>query len=101
MPVMMIHYQVRDEGVSEVERAVRTAFAALQAEKPKGIRFAYHRRSDAPEFFAVLELDPGIENPLPAIAAARDLQATVAKWVVGDPPMPAPFELLGAYGHNR
>lgn len=48
-----------------------------------------------------MELDEGVENPLLGIEAARRLQSTVAKWVVGDAPTPQPFELLGSYGVTR
>lgn len=101
MPLLMIRYQVAEEGVEHVMRAARAAFEALEAQRPSGIRYAYYRRAGTPELIALLELDEGVENPLPAIPAARELQATVAKWVVGEPPTPQPVEVLGTYGHQR
>ncbi|WP_436760984.1 hypothetical protein [Streptosporangium sp. V21-05] len=97
MPVMMIRYQVADEGVTEVVEAIETAFAEVETERPEGVRYAYLRRAGTTEFVALLELDEGIENPLPGIAAARRLQATVAKWAVGPTPAPQPLDVLGAY----
>lgn len=98
MPVLMIRYQVTDEGSAHVRAAIESTFAALRAEQPTGIRFAYGRSAGGNEFIGVLELAVGVENPLPTIAAARDLQATVATWAVGGPPTPQPIELLATYG---
>ena len=97
MPVLMIRYQVAEEGVPEVVSAVSKAFAAIASERPDGIRYAYLRRPDSTEFVALLMLEDGVENPLPGIDAARELQATVAKWATGNAPVPQPFSILGAY----
>ncbi|MER5625809.1 hypothetical protein ABT061_32705 [Streptosporangium sp. NPDC002544] len=97
MPVLMIRYQVADEGVAEVVEAIETAFAAVATEQPEGVRYAYLRRTGSTEFVALLDLDEGVENPLPGIAAARQLQATVARWAVGPAPTPQPLDVLGAY----
>lgn len=101
MTVLMIRYQVAEEGVAEVAGATKAAFAALEEQRPEGIRYAYYRRAGSTEFVALLELDEGVENPLLAIGAARELQSTVAKWVVGEPPAPQPLDLLGSYGFPR
>ncbi|TCO47970.1 hypothetical protein [Actinocrispum wychmicini] len=95
MPVLMIRYQVADEGVTEVATAVENAFAAVATQQPDGIRYAYLRNAN--EFIALLALDENVENPLPGIEEARQLQATVAKWAVGTAPAPQPFEILGTY----
>jgi hypothetical protein len=75
VPVLMITYHVAGDGVAEVTSAIEKAFAAVEAQ----------------------ELDEGIENPLPGIQAARDLQATVARWATEPAPVPRPFELVGDY----
>jgi hypothetical protein len=97
VPVLMITYQAEDDGVAEVTSATEKAFAAVEAQRPDGLRYAYLRRADSGEFLALLELDEGIENPLPGIQATRDLQATVARWATGPAPVPQPFELVGDY----
>ncbi|WP_326825991.1 hypothetical protein [Streptosporangium sp. NBC_01756] len=97
MPVLMIRYQVADEGVAELVDAIEAAFAAVEAQRPEGIRYAYLRQAGSTEFIALLDLDEGVENPLPGIEAARRLQATVAKWAVGTGATPQPFDVLGAY----
>ncbi|MET8334127.1 hypothetical protein ABZV14_27500 [Streptosporangium canum] len=97
MSVFMISYQVADEGVAEVVEAIEKAFAAVDAQRPDGIRYTYLRRAGGTEFVALLELADGVENPLPGLAEARRLQATVARWAVGPAPAPQPFEVLGDY----
>ncbi len=97
MPILMIRYEVADEGVAEVAEAIEAAFAAVHEGQPDGVRYAYLRRAGSREFIALLELAEGTENPLPGIEAARQLQATVARWSVGAAPVPQPLDLLGAY----
>jgi hypothetical protein len=101
VPVLMIRYQVAEEGVAEVADATKAAFVALEARRPEGIRYAYYHRPGSTEFVGLLELDEGVENPLPGIGAARKLQATVAKWATGDAPAPQPLDVLGSYGPAR
>jgi|SRR5690242_1604512 hypothetical protein len=97
MPVLMISYQVADDGATEVTSAIEKAFAAVEAQRPDGVRYSYLRRADSGEFLALLQLDDGIENPLPGIEAARELQATVARWATGPAPVPQLVEVLGDY----
>lgn len=97
MTMLLLRYQVPEEGVAEVAGAVRAAFAEVAAHGPEGLRWTYCRRPGGTEFVALVELAPGVENPLPAFAAARTLQATVAKWAVGDQPAPEPLEVIGTY----
>ena len=97
MPVLMMRYEVAHEGVAEVVDAIGKAFAALKAERPKGIRYAYLHDPERSEFIALLKVAEGIENPLPGIEAARGLQATVAKWAAETAPAPQPLDVVGTY----
>ncbi|MFE7397567.1 hypothetical protein [Streptomyces sp. NPDC057557] len=64
MPVLMIHHQVADEGVAEVVDAIEAAFAAVEAQRPEGIRYAHLCRAGSTEFIALLNLDEaGRESP--------------------------------------
>lgn len=101
MPILMVRYEVADENVAAVVGAVERAFAATQEQQPEGIRWSYYRSAGSGEFVALVELDEGVENPLPAIEAARELQATMLKFAVGEPPAPKPLQLLGSYRPAR
>jgi hypothetical protein len=101
MTVLIVGYQVPDEGVAPVTAAVEKAFAAVAAQAPAGLKYAYYRRAGSNEFTALVELAEGAENPLFGIEAARELQATVAKWAIGETPAPQPLDVLGSYGYDR
>lgn len=64
MTVLMIRYQVTEDGVAEVTDAVKETFAALDAEQPDGLRYADYRHADRREFVALVDLDDGVDNPL-------------------------------------
>lgn len=97
MAVFMIRYDVAEEGVAEVIDAVKQTFAALDEHRPEGIRYAYLRQSGGTEFVGLLELEEGVENPLPGIEAARRLQATVAAHAKGAAPTPQAYDVLGSW----
>lgn len=101
MTTLVIRYQTSDEGAEEVANATKEVFAALEGQQPKGIRFSYYRVVGSADFVAVLELAEGVENPLPGIEAARQLQATVAEHAVGASPAPQPVHVLGSYDGAR
>lgn len=88
---------IQDEGIEDVVAAVRTAFDALDAERPRGIRYAYYRVPDTAQFVVLIELAEGVTDPLGGSEEVRALRATLAKWAVGGPPMPAPLVVLGSY----
>lgn len=77
MSVLMIRHQVADERGGDVVDAIETAFTTGETQLPGGIR--------------------SIERPQSGIEAARYLQATVAKWAVGNAPTPRTFDVLGAH----
>lgn len=98
MPTLLIHYHLNSNGIDEVIAAAQAAFAALQQRAPEGVRFTYGCRVGSNEFFALLDLDEGVDNPLATIGAARALQTAVGKWAVGRRPTPQPFQIIGSYG---
>jgi hypothetical protein len=97
MTVLMVRFEAPEQGVTAVEQAVRSAFAAVASEQPAGIKYQYYRLGGSNEFVALLELADPADNPLFGIEAARELQATMAKWAVGGPPAPKALEVLGTY----
>jgi hypothetical protein len=95
--VLMVRYQVREESVAEVEAGIEKVMAAVEAEQPAGVRYAMGRLPDGVTFVGVLELEDGVDNPLPGIPAARELQQRLPGLVVGEPPVPQPVQVVGAY----
>ena len=60
---LMVRYEIAEDGVDDVVKAVEAAFAAVNEQQPDGIRFSYWRRAGSTEFLSVLELDDDVENP--------------------------------------
>jgi hypothetical protein len=96
--VLTVRYQVREESVAEVEAGIERVFAAIEKEQPAGVRYAMGKLPDGVTFVGVLELDDGVDNPLPGIPAARELQQSLPGLVVGEPPVPQPVHVVGSFG---
>jgi hypothetical protein len=98
MPVtlQMVRFTTTEEQVSEVEAAVASMMAAIDEARPAGTRYAATKLADGVTFLLFLELAEGVENPLPAIPAARAFQQQMATWAV-EPPAPQPVTVLGSY----
>ena len=97
MTVLMVRYEVDEEHVADVEAAIAATMAAIEHERPAGMRYALGKLPDGVTFVGVLALDDGVDNPLPGIPAARRLQQDLARWVVGPRPVPEPLDVVGAY----
>jgi hypothetical protein len=101
MTVLVVQYKVKEDSVAEVEAGIDRMMAAIETEQPTGIRYALGKLPDGLTFLGVVELQDGVENPLPSIPAAREFQLKLRDWVDGEPPTPAPLHVLGAYGLSR
>jgi hypothetical protein len=96
MTVMMLRATVKDEHVAEVEEAATKMFAAIEAAGLDGVRYASCRAADGVTYVALLELEDGIENPLPTIPEFRTFQAALPQWLAG-PPTPEQLTVVGSY----
>lgn len=98
MTVLLLRYHVAENDVQTVVRAVETAFASLNEERPEGIRFTYYRVAGTAELVGLVELPDGVDNPLPRLEATRALKATVDAAALGGAPIPQPLQVIGSYG---
>jgi len=96
MSVMMLRAKVKAESVPELEAAARTMFAAIEQAQPKGVRYASCKLPDGVTFVALLELEEGIENPLPAVPAFRAFQEGLKDWLA-EPPVPEQLTVVESY----
>ena len=96
MNVMMFRAKIKPEHVSDVESAVTTMFAALQAQQPQGVKYASSRASDGTTFIILLALENPSENPLPAIPEFQAFQSSMRGWLA-EPTMPEPLTVVGSY----
>lgn len=97
MTTLLLRYHVAENDVQTVVHAVESAFAGLEKEHPAGLRFTYYRVAETAEFVGIVDLDDGIENPLPTLEATRQLKAVVDRVAVGAPPLPLPLKVIGTY----
>lgn len=97
MTVLMVSYTVRKEAIADLEDGVDTLMAAIREARPEGVRYALCRLPDGVSIVGLLELDDGVDNPLPGLPAARAFQENLVGWVEGTPPAPQPLEVLGSY----
>jgi hypothetical protein len=77
MSVLMAQAKIKVESVSDVRAATKKMFAAINAAQPEGIRYASLLLSDGETFVAVVQLDDGLENPIPGFPEFRELQEIV------------------------
>lgn len=96
MTVQMIRFTTSDEHVDEVETGIDAMLAALDRARPAGTRYAACRLADGATFLLLLELDDGVDNPLPAIPEALAFQQQMGRWAAA-PPAAEPVTVVGSY----
>jgi hypothetical protein len=96
MSVLTIQAKVSEENVAEVEAAATKMFAAIDAARPEGIRYASGKMPDGVTFLILLELEAEGENPLVTIPEFIEFQENLKTWIA-EPPVPAPLEIVGSY----
>jgi len=85
MPILIVRSRINAEHTAELENGVKKVFAALEQHQPAGIRYTSCRLADGVTYVAILALDEGVENPLPALAEFREFQEGLKSWVAETP----------------
>jgi hypothetical protein len=96
MSVLMAQAKVKTENVTDVQTAANKMFAALDAAQPEGVRYAWAVFPDGETFVALVQLDDGVENPIPAFPEFRELQERLEGWIA-EPPNSQPLTVVGSY----
>lgn len=96
MSVFMIRATVKDENVADAEAAAKAMFAAIDEAKPHGVQYASWRVHDSATFVALVAVEDGVENPLPAIPKFREFQEKLSDWVAESAP-PETLDVVGSY----
>jgi hypothetical protein len=65
MTVHLLQAKIKAESVAELQAAAQKMFAALDAAQPEGFRYASCLAPDGETLVALVQLDHGVENPLP------------------------------------
>ena len=96
MSVLTVRAKLKEEHVAEAEAAVKRMFAAIEREGLEGIRYASIRLQDGVTFLALLEVEDGVENPLPGLPEAQEFYARLPEWYA-EPPEVGPGTPIGSY----
>jgi hypothetical protein len=94
--MLTIRSQIKAEHADEVEAGVRRMFAAIEREHLAGIRYTSARLPDGVTYVAMLEIEDGTENPLPALPEFGEFQAALRQWAAG-PPTAEPLTVIASY----
>lgn len=97
MIIMTIRTKVDPGSADDVEAAVGGFFAALDREQPAGIRYTSCRHADGVTYLTLLELDDGVENPLPALPEFAEFQNNIKNWAT-EPPVAEQYTVVASYG---
>ena len=77
MSVQMAQAKIKAGSVGDVQAATKKMFAAINAAHPEGIRYASLLLADGETFVAVVQVDDGVENPIPGFPEFQELQEIV------------------------
>jgi hypothetical protein len=72
MTVQMVQAKIKRDSVTDVQAAAKKMFAAIDAAQPEGIRYASCLLPDGETFVALVQLDDGVDNPLPRFSEFRE-----------------------------
>jgi hypothetical protein len=96
MNILMVRSKVKTTHVTEVEAGIKRLFAALHQAQPEGIRYASCRLADGVTYVALLEIDEGVDNPLPTLPEFREFQENLKTWMA-EPPTGEQLTVSGSY----
>lgn len=97
MTIVMMRANATPEHADKVGTAAESMFAAIENERPQGIRYSAYRVGDTDTFVILLELQDGTENPLLGITAVRTFQEDLQGGWLAEPPMMEQLTLVGEY----
>lgn len=96
MSVLMVRSKVKAAEAPAVEAAIKHLFEAIQREQLQGIHYASGRLADGETYVALLEIDEGVGNPLPALPEFREFQENLKNWMA-EPPTVEQLTVVGSY----
>src|SRR5262245_11405863 len=95
MSVQMVEAKIKAESVADVQAAAKKMFAAVNTAKPEE-RYASCLLPDGETFVALLQIDDGVENPLPGLPEWREFFEGVEA-SRAEPANVQPLTLIGSY----
>jgi hypothetical protein len=71
-------------------------FSAIERARLEGVRYASCRLADTATFVILLQIQDGIQNPLPTVPEFREFQDNLKNWIT-EPPTPDQLTVIGSY----
>jgi hypothetical protein len=96
MRMLMARFQIKEDAIEAFTEARDKLLLALSQEKPKGIRYLWSALPDRASFVGLLELEDGVENPLPSMEAGKEFLNNLLGWVAS-PPVREEWKVVGIY----
>jgi hypothetical protein len=96
MSVQMAQAKLKTHNVSDVRAAAQKLFAALDVAQPEGVRYAWVLLGDGETFAALVQVDEGVDNPIPALPEFQELQESVAG-SLAEAAEVQPLTVIGSY----
>jgi hypothetical protein len=96
MSVQMAEARIKAESVTDLQAAASRLFTAINAAQPEGIRYAWCLLADGETFVALVQVDDGVENPIPGFPEYREIQEGL-KGSLAEPPNSQPLTVIGSY----
>jgi hypothetical protein len=96
MSVHMVESRIQAERVSDVQASAKKMFAALKEAGPDGVRYGSCLLPDGETFIALVQVDEGLENPVPALPEFQEF-VEVVEASRAEPPTIQPLTVVGSY----
>jgi len=96
MGLMMVRAKIKVDSIDEIEAAGRKLFSAIDRERLQGIRYASFRLPDGVTYLNFLQLEDGIQNPLPALPEGKEFGEKLKSWLA-EPVSSEPLAIIGSY----
>jgi hypothetical protein len=95
---VLVRYKVKADRAAENEAAVREVFAALERERPSGLRYMTFKLADGVSFVHIARVETANgENPLLALEAFKQFTAAIRDRCE-EPPVSTTLATVGSYG---
>jgi hypothetical protein len=96
MGLMMVRAKIKVDSIDEIESAGRKLFSAIEREQLQGIRYASCRLLDGVTYLNLLQLEDGIQNPLPALPEGKEFGQKLKSWLA-EPVTSESLTIIGSY----
>ena len=96
MSVQMVQSKIKADSVTDVQAAMQKMYAAINTAQPEGIRHASCLLPDGETFVALVQVDDGVDNPIPGLLEFQELMERVES-SRAEPAIIQPLTVIGSY----